>query len=345
MSNEPAMIDEGKEQARGELTANPVAPPRVSVVIVNWNTRELTSKCIASLKETLGDLPAEIILVDNDSADGSADYIAEHHPDVCLVRSTENLGFARGNNLGFKYAHGEYLVLLNSDTIVLKGAVQRLVEYLDAHRDVAAVGGQHLNGEGDFVPTGLFFPTLWSDLSVAAGLNKFGPWLLKKNLRAASLWYAVETQAVDWLSNSFVAVRREEVLTQVGPLPEEFFLYGEDIEWYWRMREAGLRVCYVHGAPIVHLENKSSNQLYQNNAKHYRYLDAFHVFAARHRNPVSWRLGWVAKALHWGALGTRDYLRGRLTKNEDALQRAHWLRSFARYHIDQVVGKVAPIAR
>jgi GT2 family glycosyltransferase len=192
MSNEEAMPDEGKELARGESAAGASAlssaPPRVSVVIVNWNTRELTAKCIASLKETLGDLTAEIILVDNDSADGSADYIAAEHPDVCLVRSTENLGFARGNNLGFKYAHGHYLVLLNSDTIVLEGAVQRLVEYLDAHPDVSAVGGQHLNGEGDFVPTGLFFPTLWSDLSVAAGLNKFGPWLLKKNLAAGLVW-------------------------------------------------------------------------------------------------------------------------------------------------------------
>ena len=343
MSNKEAMLVEGRESSRGELAAKGNVP-RVSVVIVNWNTRELTSHCIATLKETLGELSAEIIVVDNDSADGSADYIAAEHPDVCLVRSKENLGFARGNNLGFKYAHGEYLVLLNSDTIVLEGAVQRLVEYLDEHPDVSAVGGQHLNGEGEFVPTGLFFPTLWSDLSIAAGLNKFGPWMLKKNLRLARVWYAVETQPVDWLSNSFVAVRRE-VLDQVGPLPDEFFLYGEDIEWYWRMREAGLRVCYVHGAPIVHLENRSSNQLYQNNAKHYRYLDAFHVFAARHRNPVSWRLGWVAKALHWGALGTRDYLRGRLKKDEDALRRAHWLRSFARYHIDQVVGKVAPLAR
>ncbi|HZG54675.1 MAG TPA: glycosyltransferase family 2 protein [Pyrinomonadaceae bacterium] len=334
---------EGKESSQDELTASGDAP-RVSVVIVNWNTRELTAQCIATLKASLADLPAEIILVDNDSSDGSAEYIAERHPDVCLVRSGANLGFARGNNLGFKYARGRYLVLLNSDTIVLEGAVQRLVEYLDAHADVAAVGGQHLNGEGEFVPTGLRFPTLWSDLSVAAGLNKFGPVVLKKNQRLARLWYVVETGDVDWLSNSFVAVRRE-VLDQVGPLPEEFFLYGEDIEWYWRMREAGLRVCYVHGAPIVHLENKSSNQLYKNNDKHYRYLDAFYVFAARHRNPLSWRLGWMANALHWGALGVRFYLRGRLKKDEDALRRAHWLRSFARYHIDQVTGKIAPIAR
>lgn len=343
MLSKEAVLDEGKESSQDETGTKGITP-RVSVVIVTWNTRELTAHCIATLKETLEDLPAEIIVVDNASADGSAEYIAAEHPDVCLVRSPENLGFARGNNLGFRYAHGEYLVLLNSDTVVLPGAVQRLVEYLDAHRGVSAVGGQHLDGEGNFLPTGLMFPTLWSDLSVAIGLNKFGPWLLKRNLMLARLWYVVETQEVDWFGNSFVAVRRE-VLEQVGPLPDEFFLYGEDIEWYWRMQEAGLRVAYVHGAPIVHLENKSSNQLYKNNDKHYRFLDAFYIFAARHRNPLSWRLGWLAKALHWSALGVRWYLRGRLRNDEDALRQAQWLRSFARYHIDQVTGKVAPIAR
>jgi GT2 family glycosyltransferase len=91
MSDTEAMLVGGKESSRVELTAEESVRLRVSVVIVNWNTRELTSHCIATLKETLrGELPAEIIVVDNDSADGSADYIAEHHPDVCLVRSKEN---------------------------------------------------------------------------------------------------------------------------------------------------------------------------------------------------------------------------------------------------------------
>src|SRR4028119_745890 len=171
MSDKEAIFEEGRESSRGESAANSIAP-RVSVVIVNWNTRELTSHCIATLKETLENLPAEIIVVDNDSADGSADYIAAEHPDVCLVRSKENLGFARGNNLGFEYARGEYLVLLNSDTIVLPGAVQRLVEYLDEHPELAAVGGEHRNNEREFVPEGYRFPSLWIDLSIAAGLYK-----------------------------------------------------------------------------------------------------------------------------------------------------------------------------
>src|SRR5881394_952897 len=236
--------------------------PQASVVMVNWNTRELALQCIYSLKKSLANFPIEIIVVDNDSTDGSADAVAEQHPDVCLVRSPENVGFARGNNLGFQYARGEYLVLLNSDTIVLPGAVQRLVQYLDEHPEIVAAGGQHLNREREFVPTGLWFPSLWIDLGVAMGMNKLGPLMLRKNVKLARFWYTLDTREVDWLSNSFVAFRRE-LLDQVGPLPEEFFLYGEDVEWYWRIREAGLRVAYVHGAPIIHFENESSEQLYQ----------------------------------------------------------------------------------
>ncbi|HYG08826.1 MAG TPA: glycosyltransferase family 2 protein [Pyrinomonadaceae bacterium] len=336
------MLDAGGKGFQGEMKAGERAP-RVSIVIVTWNTRELTAQCVASLKETLGELAAEIIVVDNNSTDGTAEHLAAQHPDITLVRSEENLGFARGNNLGFKYARGEYLVLLNSDTIVLPGAVQRLVEYLDEHPEVVAVGGQHLNDEGEFVPEGFRFPSLWIDLSIAAGLYKFGPWLLKRRMRVARLWYTWETEEVDWLGNSFVAVRRE-VLEQVGPLPDEFFLYGEDVEWYWRMRQAGLRVAYVHGAPIVHLENKSSNQLYKSD-KPYRFLHASYVFAARHRNPLGWRIGWLAKALHWGAQGLRWHVRGILGKDEAALEQARWLKSFARHHLDQVTGRIPPTPR
>lgn len=325
------------------LTPSP-ARPKVSIIILNWNTREITLQCITSLKQTLGDLRAQIVVVDNDSSDGSAEAIAAAHPDVCLVRSPENVGFARGNNLGFRYAEGEYLVLLNSDTIVLPGAVQKLVTYLDAHPEYVAAGGEHLGADREHVPSGVFFPSLWGDLSLALGLNKFGRWLLRRRSPLARLWYALDTREVDWLSNSFVAVRRE-VLEQVGPLPEEFFLYGEDVEWYWRMRAAGLRVVYVAGAPIIHLENQSSNQLYQHNDKAYRYLDAFYIFAVRHRHPISWRLGWLANACFWATLAARWRLVQLFTRRTEAGARARMLWRYARYHVEQVTGKIPPIPR
>ena len=174
------------------------------------------------------------------------------------------------------------------------------------------------------------------------GMNKLGPLMLRKNVKLARFWYTLDTREVDWLSNSFVAFRRE-LLDQVGPLPEEFFLYGEDVEWYWRIREAGLRVAYVHGAPIIHFENESSEQLYQTD-KYFRYLDGFHTFAWRHRNPLTWRLGWLAKALHWSLMGLRWRIRALRTKDKAAYDQARWLLSFARYHVDQVLGRVAPLA-
>jgi GT2 family glycosyltransferase len=335
----------GQAAANVQQQANETPPaPRVSIVILNWNTRELTLQCLSSLKQALGDLPAQLIVVDNDSADGSADAIAANHPDVCLIRSPENVGFARGNNLGFPQARGQYIVLLNSDTIVLPGAVQHLVKYLDEHPEVAVAGGEHLTSEKEVVPHGMFFPSLWSDLSLAVGLRKFGRWLLKRRSRLAGFWYPLGTQEVDWLSNSFVAIRRE-VIDRVGPLPEEFFLYGEDIEWYWRIRQAGMRVAYVAGAPIIHIANQSSNQLYQSNEKSYRYLDAFYIFAARHRNPISWRLGWLANSLYWTALATRWRGHYLVTGRAEAAERARMLWAYARYHIDQVTGRVPPIPR
>jgi len=332
------------EQLGTELRSRDVADnqPQVSIVVLNWNTRDVTLQCLESIKQTLSGLSAQIVVVDNHSSDQSAEAIAALHPDICLVRSDKNLGFARGNNLGFRYAQGKYLVMLNSDTVVLPGAVQRLIEYLDEHPEIAAAGGQHLNREREFVPSGLRFPSLWVDLGVAMGMNKLGPLMLRKNLRLARLWYVVDTQEVDWLSNSFVAFRRE-LLDQVGPLPEEFFLYGEDVEWYWRIREAGLRVAYVHGAPIIHFENESSHQLYQND-KYFRYLDGFYTFAWRHRNPLTWRLGWLAKALHWSLMGLRWHIRALRAKDETALEQARWLISFSRYHVNQVLGRVAPLA-
>ncbi|MFN2499541.1 MAG: glycosyltransferase family 2 protein, partial [Pyrinomonadaceae bacterium] len=117
------ILEQAAVKVQDQVTQSPLEP-KVSIVILNWNTRELTLQCIASLKHTLNDLSAQIIVVDNDSRDGSAEAVAATHPDVCLVRSSENVGFARGNNLGFPQAGGQYIVLLNSDTIVLPGAIQ-----------------------------------------------------------------------------------------------------------------------------------------------------------------------------------------------------------------------------
>jgi hypothetical protein len=315
--------------------------PRASVVVVNWNTRELILQCVASIKKAEPELLLKIVVVDNGSSDGSADAVEAAHPDVCLVRSGENLGFAKGNNLGFRHAEGDYVVLLNSDTIVLDGAISRLVQYLDEHSDVGVVGGQQLDGTGRFSPSGNWFPSIWTDLSVVTGLHRFRFWFLDKKLPLAKLWFQTDTGEVDWVGGSFVAVRRR-VLDEVGNLPEEFFMYGEDVEWCWRIRDAGWRIAYVHGAPIVHLENRSADQLFKSQKGH-RLLDGFFTFAYRHRNPIEWRFSWLALAAYWTAMSARFAVRGALRGDASAGEQARVLRSYAWRHVEQVLGRVAPI--
>ncbi len=316
--------------------------PRASIVVVNWNTRALLLQCVQSLEETTRDFPVEIVVVDNGSTDGSADALAARHPNVTLVRSDENLGFSRGNNLGFRHATSDVFILLNSDTIVLPNAIRALVEYLDAHPDAGAVGGQQLDADCVYRPTGNWFPSFWVDLSVVVGLHRHRWWLLERNSPLARLWFRPDTGDVDWLAGSFMAVRRR-VIDEVGPLPEEFFMYGEDIEWAWRMKEAGWRRVYLHGAPIIHLKNRSADLLFKNDKPH-RVLDGFFTFAARHRNPVEWRASWLLLASYWTAIAARWELRGRLRGNDEMRATARNIRSYAKRLVDQVLGRVPPIA-
>jgi GT2 family glycosyltransferase len=283
---------------------------------------------------------AQVVVVDNASGDGSAEALAAGHPDVTLVRSAENLGFARATNIGFTHATGEFLVLLNSDTIVLPGALEALVDHLRRHPDVGAVGGMQLDAERNFHPSGNWFPSAWVDLSVVVGLHRLRWWFLERGHPLARLWFETKTGDVDWLSGSFMAVRRQ-VVEEVGPLPEEFFLYGEDLEWCWRMKQAGWRRVYLHGTPIVHLESRSA-ALRADSQR--RMLDGFSAFARRHRNPLGWRVCWLALAAYWTALALRWGVRARLGRDASAGATARSLRGHARRHIDHVLGRIPAIS-
>jgi GT2 family glycosyltransferase len=271
------------------------AAPRVSVIIVSWNTRDLTLRCLDSLEAAFGDEPVEIVVVDNASADGSASAIAERHPDVGLLRNTDNVGFARGVNAGLREVAGDYVVLLNSDAELLPGAVQHLIRHLDQHPEVGMAGGRQVDEQGRFVPAAHRFPCLWHDLATAPGIHQLGSLLLRRpNSRLARRVFITEERDVDWVSGAFVACRRSAV-DAVGPLPEEFFVYGEDVEWCWRFHELGWRITYAGGPGIVHHGGRSADQL-AGDDRWLRVLDALYVFARQHRRGASWRAGWVARS-------------------------------------------------
>ena len=231
----------------------------LSIIIVSYNTRELLRACLSSIVETLAsDVPYEIIVVDNASVDGSVEMLREF-PQVKLVESEKNLGFAAANNRGLALSSGRYLLLLNSDTVLRKGALQELVDFLETHPGVGVVTGRLMYGDGSFQHSAFSFPTLWMTFFDFFPLNhRFVDSRL--NGRYPKGAYAAPFE-IDHPLGACMMVRRE-VLEQVGPLSEDYFMYCEEIDWCLRIKAAGWRIYCQPKAEIVHYGGQSTRQFW-----------------------------------------------------------------------------------
>ena len=234
----------------------------VSVIIVNWNVRDLLRRCLLSLgkrQETLA-LSTEVIVVDCASTDGSADMLRQEFPGVRLIASQENLGYARGNNLGIAQASGRYLLILNPDAELVGGALADMARYLDEHPQVGALGPALRYPDGTLQSSRRRFPTLATAFWESTLLHQWFP-----NNRIARLYHMADRpadapQPVDWLVGAALMTRRE-TWQQVGPLDEGFFMYFEELDWCRRCRAAGWEIHYLPDAEVVHHEGKSSQQV------------------------------------------------------------------------------------
>lgn len=234
--------------------------PKISVIIVSYNVRNYLQQTLNSLQRALRPFPYEIIVVDNASDDGSAAYVRARFPEVRLIANSVNVGFARGNNQALQQASGDYLVLINPDTIAQEDTFVRLVEFMQANPDAGMVGCKILNPDGSLqLACRRSFPTPWVAFTRLTGLSYLFP---KTRLFGRyNLTYLPEDQihTVDAISGSFMMLRRD-VFEQVGLLDERFFLYGEDLDWCWRVIQAGWKIYYVPTTQIVHFKGESSRQ-------------------------------------------------------------------------------------
>jgi N-acetylglucosaminyl-diphospho-decaprenol L-rhamnosyltransferase len=228
----------------------------VSVLVVSWNTRELTLACLAS---ALAELPetGEIIVVDNASDDGSAEAIASDFPGVKLIRPGKNLGFGAATNLGAEAARGEYLLLLNPDTIVQSGAIRELLEFAHRRPLCGIWGGRTTFADGSLNPASCWRrPTPWSLACTALGLVKLAPaspWL---NAEAYGGWQRDREQNVDIVSGCWMLVRRS-AWQGLGGFDPAFFMYGEDADLCIRARRLGYTPAVTPRAQIVHIGGAS----------------------------------------------------------------------------------------
>ena len=270
--------------------------PRVSVVIVNWNTRDLLGQTLTSLHEATHGVSFETIVVDNGSTDGSTDKVQTEWPAVRLVELPENRGFAAANNAGFRLAGGEYVLLLNSDTIVLPTTVPELVAALDENNRAGCVGARHLNPDlslqrsMDNAPSishdFMFF--CLNDLINLLNLSRFRR--VRGWLTHHSLWWSDhdEIASAGWVNGACMMVRRQ-VMDHVGVLDESFFIYGEEVDWCTRMRAAGWEILFIPAAEVIHIGGQAMNQVTDRRV-YLKYLGMLKYYRKNLPNQVFWFL-------------------------------------------------------
>jgi N-acetylglucosaminyl-diphospho-decaprenol L-rhamnosyltransferase len=240
--------------------------PRLAIVIVNFNGGAHLERCLRSLHDHPPATKAEIVVVDNASTDGSADGVSRW-PDVRLLRLAENIGFSAGTNAGIRETRTELLLLLNNDTVVPKGAIDRLVQRLDADPAAAIVGPRLVDAAGR---TERSFGPMISPLGELR--QKLITRLHDRGFRPMSAWVersARRERYVDWVSGACLLARRF-VADKVGLLDERYFLYTEDVDFCASVRAAGWKVLFTPAADVVHLRGRSRATAASASARAYR---------------------------------------------------------------------------
>ncbi len=232
----------------------------LSIVIVSYNVREFLEQALVSIHKAVNNLSHEIFVVDNASSDGSADWVAKQFPNVKLIRNEQNVGFARANNQAIARSSGSFVCLINPDTIVQEDTFSRIIEYFAAHPQAGAVGCKILNPDGSLqLACRRSYPTPWVAFTKIVGLAALFPKSKLFGKYNLTFLDPGQTSEVEAISGSFMMVRRE-VIERVGALDEAFFMYGEDLDWCYRIRKGGWKIYYLPDTQIIHFKGESSKR-------------------------------------------------------------------------------------
>lgn len=260
----------------------------LSIVIVNWNSLELTSAALSSLKEKTQGISYEVIVIDNGTTkDASAIELPARFPWIKFIANPDNRGFSKASNQGIHASRGRYVLLLNSDTIQIENALGESVKYMDEHPHLGALGIRHLNDDAERTTQASFFdfPRPWLEILGLVGLS---------GRRRSVLPVESLERDVDWVCGSFLMVRRQ-CLEQAGTLDERFFIYDEDIDWCLRARKSGWRVRYWPGVSMIHLGSASRPFMRDKTFSHFR----SHLSYMRKHHSI------VLAALYYGVMSLR----------------------------------------
>jgi GT2 family glycosyltransferase len=226
----------------------------VCVIVVSFNTKELTKKALNALFAS-SKLPEEVVVVDNDSRDGSVEMVKSEFPEVKIIQNNQNLGFAKANNMAIRQTKQPYVWLLNSDTETGSSSLEQLYKFMESHSDVGAVGPQLVYPTGDLQSVGGYFPSF---LNVLGYLLPFG-YFLPKKMKMRSRRLAVYPQdlagqglELDYVTGAAAFLRRS-ALEKVGLLAEDYFMYFEETDLCWRLKKAGWKLFAIPTEPVMHI--------------------------------------------------------------------------------------------
>jgi GT2 family glycosyltransferase len=252
----------------------------LSIIIVNWNTRNLLLQCLNSIYRTVKTIEMEVWVVDNGSKDGSVAAAVERFPETKFIQNKVNFGFARANNQVLNTAAGGYLLLLNPDTQVSKGAVEKLISFMDGHPEVGVAGAQLLNSDGLKQNSIANFPSLATELFNKSLLR----WLFPKRFPGKERNYS-EPVEVDSVIGACMMVRRDAI-NQVGLLDKEYFLFLEETDWCYRIKKAGWKIYHVPQAEVYHFQGKSA-EVEKKKAKIEYYRSRYYFFK-KNKGNLQW---------------------------------------------------------
>ena len=252
----------------------------VSIIIVNYNVKEFLLNLLDSLEKASKSVTTEIIIVDNNSTDGSIEAINKKYPAVKTIRNKENVGFGSANNQALEISKGKYLLMINPDTLVKENTLTAMIKFMDKNPQVGIAGCKVLNPDGSLqLACRRSFPTPWVSLTKVTGLSKLFP---KSKLFAKyNLTYLDENQTneVDAVSGSFMFMRRE-TYNKVGGFDTDFFMYGEDLDLCYRVQKNGYKVFYVKDTEIIHYKGESTKRSKIDETK--IFYNAMHLFVRKH---------------------------------------------------------------
>ncbi len=243
---------------------------KLSIIIVNYNVKYFLEQCLCSVKKAIEKIQAEVFVVDNNSSDGSLDYLMPKFPFVQFLINKENVGFSKANNKALAAASGEYILFLNPDTIVAEDSFEKSISFLESNSACGALGVKMIDGSGNYLKESKRgFPSLWVSFCKLSGLTAAFP-----QSKIFSKYYLgnlseKENQIIDAISGAFFFTKKN-VLEKIGGFDEQFFMYAEDLDLSYRIQQAGHKNYYLSETTIIHFKGESTK-------KDFRYVKSFYT--------------------------------------------------------------------